>query len=41
MLVIGLIGYGIVLIVNEKKGEYQKRIEQNAMEILELKINDS
>ena len=32
---------GQPLLVNEKKGEYQKRIEQNAMEILELKINDS
>ena len=32
---------GQSLLVNEKKGEYQKRIEQNAMEILELKINDS
>ena len=28
-------------LVNEKKGEYQKRIEENAMELLELKINDS
>ena len=32
---------GQPLLVNEKKGEYQKRIEQNAMKILELKINDS
>ena len=28
-------------LVNEKKAEYQKRIEQNAMELLELKIDDS
>ncbi len=32
---------GQPLLVNEKKGEYQKRIEQNAIEILGLKINDS
>ena len=28
-------------LVNEKKAQYQKRIEENAMELLELKINDS
>jgi len=32
---------GQSLLVNEKKGEYQKRIEQNAMELMELKKDDS